>query len=308
MTSGLFDTITRAFLAAIEAGTLSLGAYSLPILGTFALIGWYWQFGRALAAGGGQLGDGLAAALLYAVNIGVAYWLLVNLHPMAMAAYQTFLQWGMAAGGGGEVAGMLLTPSTVAPLGFEMAAPLTAAATDMVFSWPSLWTLPSMMLLYFAVMVLVLAFPLVAIALMMAQIEYSLAVMVGAVLIPFGIFGPTAFLTEFCIGWITGGLLRILVTAVMVGVGFPLFAGELLTLTTAGNPDVFSSLVVAILAALYAGLAWSVPNKAATMCGRVALGLSGSTVVSAAMTAARFGMAAGTAVRGVSQMMQRRPA
>ena len=51
---------------------------------------------------------------------------------------------------------------------------------------------------------IVAAFPFVAVALMVTQIEYHLSVMVGAVLIPFGIFGPTAFLTEFCIGWITG--------------------------------------------------------------------------------------------------------
>ena len=100
MTSTIFDDITSAFLTALTAGTLSLGAYSLPLLGAFALIGWYWQFGRALALGGGGMGDALAAALLYAVNIGVAYWLLVNLSGIATAAYQTFLQWGLAAGGG----------------------------------------------------------------------------------------------------------------------------------------------------------------------------------------------------------------
>ena len=54
------------------------------------------------------------------------------------------------------------------------------------------------------------SFPFVGVALMMTQIEYHLAVMLGAVLIPFGIFGPTAFLTEFCLGWITGSLLRVL--------------------------------------------------------------------------------------------------
>ena len=59
--------------------------------------------------------------------------------------------------------------------------------------------------------------------------------MVGAVLIPFGIFGPTAFLTEFCIGWITGGLLRVLVTAVMVGMGFPLFSTAAVAMTAGGR-------------------------------------------------------------------------
>ena len=79
MTSGIFDDITRAVVTTLEGGTVSLGAYSLPLLGAFALIGWYWTFGRAMAAGGGQMGDALAAALLYAVNIGVAYWLLVQM-------------------------------------------------------------------------------------------------------------------------------------------------------------------------------------------------------------------------------------
>ena len=64
MNSTIFDDITRAFLAALESGTLSLGAFSLPLLGAFALIGWYWNFGRALAAGGGQLGDALASAVM----------------------------------------------------------------------------------------------------------------------------------------------------------------------------------------------------------------------------------------------------
>jgi hypothetical protein len=56
---------------------------------------------------------------------------------------------------------------------------------------------------------------------MVTQIEYHLSVMVGAVLIPFGIFGPTAFLTEFCIGWITGSLLRIFTRPDLVEVEEP---------------------------------------------------------------------------------------
>ena len=202
MTSGIFDDITRAFVTTLEGGTVSLGAYSLPLLGAFALIGWYWTFGRALAAGGGQMGDALAAALLYAVNIGVAYWLLVNLSGMATASYQTFLQWGMAAGGGAAT-GVMLTPSTVVDLGFQIAEPIHATANRLT-GWTGLWNMPQIMMLDIASTAIVAAFPFVAVALMVTQIEYHLAVMVGAVLIPFGIFGPTAFLTEFCIGWITG--------------------------------------------------------------------------------------------------------
>jgi len=305
MTSGIFDEITRAFLSAFEAGTLSLGAYSLPLLGAFALMGWYWNFGRALAHGGGMLADALASALLYAVNIGVAYWLLVNLSGMATAAYQTFLQWGMAAGGS-AASGVLLTPSTVVDIGFQVAAPLQDAA-DRMTGWFGLWNFGKIMQLDVASTIIVFSFPLVAVALMMTQIEYHLSVMLGAVLIPFGIFGPTAFLTEFSLGWITGNLLRVLVTAVLVGVGFPLFSSQVTALTAGGSdPTMYSALIVAMVSLLYAGMCWWVPNKAASMCGRVALGLTGSTVIGGAMGLGRVALAGRAAARGYSQMMQQR--
>ena len=306
MTSGIFDDITRAFVATLEGGTLSLGVYSLPLLGAFALIGWYWTFGRAMAAGGGQMGDALAAALLYAVNIGVAYWLLVNLSSMATASYQTFLQWGMAAGGS-QASGLLLTPSAVVDLGFQIAEPIHATANRLT-GWTGLWNLPQIMMLDIASTAIVAAFPLVAVALMVTQIEYHLSVMVGAVLIPFGIFGPTAFLTEFCIGWITGSLLRVLVTAVMVGIGFPLFSTAVIAMTAGGDPTKYSAMIVAFVSLLYAGLSWWIPNKAATMCGRVALGLSASTIVSGAMGLARVPLMAAHTIHGVSQMLQGRRA
>ena len=64
-------------------------------------------------------------------------------------------------------------------------------------------------------------------------------------------------------------------------------------LTPGGDPTKYSAMIVALISLLYAGLTWWVPNKAATMCGRVALGLSGATVMAGrwvgrvAMAAAR---------------------
>ena len=101
MTSSIFDDITRAFLAALKAGTLSLGAYIAAASGGLCadrLVLEFWPEPGAWAAASWAMPS--PAALLYAVNIGVAYWLLVNLSGMATAAYQTFLQWGLAAAGG----------------------------------------------------------------------------------------------------------------------------------------------------------------------------------------------------------------
>jgi hypothetical protein len=96
------------------------------------------------------------------------------------------------------------------------------------------------------------------------------------------------------------------VTSVLVGAGYPLFSTAVIALTAGGDPTAYSALIVAFISLLYAGLTWWVPNKASTMCGRVALGLSASTVVGSAMGAGRFALAGVQAVRGASQMLQRR--
>ena len=127
MDFGLLDQVLAMFVAAFKAGTLSLGAYSIPLLGAFAFIGWYWNFGRQMALGSGEMGDALASALLYAVNIGVAYWLVVNILPMGEALYNTFLMWGQSVGGSAAASAGATSssaPSSLASIGFQVTAPL----------------------------------------------------------------------------------------------------------------------------------------------------------------------------------------
>ena len=58
----------------------------------------------------------------------------------------------------------------------------------------------------------------------MVVIELYMAVMLAAVLIPWGVVSVTAFFTEFSIGWVTGGLVRIMVTAASDLIPPPLLA------------------------------------------------------------------------------------
>ena len=66
-----------------------------------------------------------------------------------------------------------LTPSAVVDLGFSFAEPWQAAATRMT-GWTGLWNMPQIMLLDIAAAAIVFAFPFVALALMVTQIEYHL--------------------------------------------------------------------------------------------------------------------------------------
>ncbi|SRR6266542_674024 len=98
MNATALDTITAAFAGAMQTGTGALAQYSLPLLGVFALIAFYTQVGPLVASGAASPGDAVASVLLTALKIGVFYWLLVNLSPLATAAFLTFLQWGIAPG------------------------------------------------------------------------------------------------------------------------------------------------------------------------------------------------------------------
>ena len=302
MDFGILDSAQALFLSALKAGTLSLGIYSVPLLSAMSLLAWYWNFGRSLMMGGGQMGDALAAALLTAMYIGIAYWLVVNIAPITEALYATFLLWGQSVGGG-TATQALLTPSSVASIGFTISAPLDAfiqghSGFSGIVNFP---TLAFYGLVNFGLLVV---FPVVAVALIVCQIEFALSAMLGAILLPFGVFGPTAFLTEFCVGWIVGSAVRVLVIAAIVGLGFPLFATVNLPTGPHGNPTIFGAIVMLVVGVFYAGLACTIPGRAANMCGRATLGLTSQAVLGAAMSGGSFVVAGAQAVRGVSQMIK----
>ena len=79
------------------------------------------------------------------------------------------------------------------------------------------------MLLFAWVMVL-LAFFILAIQLFVTLIEFKLTTLAGFVLIPFGLFGKTAFLAERVLGNVVSSGVKVLVLAVIVGIGSTLFA------------------------------------------------------------------------------------
>jgi P-type conjugative transfer protein TrbL len=305
MTATALDTITAAFVSALQGGAETLGAFALPLLGVLAIIAFYTQLGPLLAMGGVGAGDAIASALLLLVRTGIFYWLLVNLSPLATAAFQTFLLWGNTAVGGSVTANTFTTPSTLIDLGFKIGKPLLEFGS----LWQRLTTkwLPVMAFLhglaYYAVL---LSFLGVALHLMMTIIEYHMAVLVGAVLMPFGVLQPLAFFGEFSIGWLTGGLVRILVTGAIIGIAVPLFDVLSPTTTAGGDPTVYSSLMMAFTALVFAILSWVVPGRAASIAGRgVSLALHGGAIVAGAAGGLRGVLAVQAAIRGISSLLRR---
>jgi type IV secretion system protein TrbL len=78
--------------------------------------------------------------------------------------------------------------------------------------------------LLFAWAMVLLAFFILAIQLFVTLIEFKLTTLAGFVLIPFGLFGKTAFVAERVLGNVISSGVKVLVLAVIVGIGSTLFS------------------------------------------------------------------------------------
>src|SRR3546814_7450127 len=76
----------------------------------------------------------------------------------------------------------------------------------------------------FAWVLVLLAFFILAIQLFVTLIEFKLTTLAGFVLIPFGLFGKSAFMAERVLGNVISSGVKVLVLAVIVGIGSTLFS------------------------------------------------------------------------------------
>jgi type IV secretion system protein TrbL len=303
----LIDTLTQSFLNAIERGGTSLAIYALLILSVAASIAYYKEHIAVMIHGTGA-GDALASLLVFTMSAMVYYWVCINLWAMGMAVLGTAIQWGTAASGYPFSTDVLRKPSFILDIGLKVAFPslemgsflqkmwaaaqMVAAPVDSIIGW-----------------IIVGAFAAVLLHHIMMIVEFFLAMICGYVLIPWGIWGFMAPLAEFGVGWFFGGFIRAFLSMVMVGIGATIFN----TLQpTAGYSfaDYLQTAVRLVSAILFAVLCWQIPARAANRVGTATLGLTGSTITSAAMGTARMGMmlqgVGGAATRAYSRMMAAR--
>jgi len=283
----LIDDITGAFIAALANGWATLATFTLPILGVCAVISFYREYSTTVMSSGAGMGDAIAHGILLIFASGCYLFLLTNLFPIAQAALDTVFYWGLLGAGGGATTAQLQAPSFIFETGLKAAK--TIADFDTVMrSAATMFHLanhPGDLIAYWAI---ILAFLGVTLHVSMMLIEFYLAVMLSSVLIPWGIWRLTSGIAEFSLGWLMGSLIRALVTSALIGVATPTFtllnqapdSGGFFTL-----PQTFRLVAGSLL---YLVLCWVIPVRAATLAGQASLGLTGSTLLSAAMSGQRF--------------------
>jgi type IV secretion system protein TrbL len=161
-----------------------------------------------------------------------------------------------------------------------------------------------------------LAFFVLSVQLFITIIEFKLTVLAGFVLVPFALFGGTAFLAERVLGNVITSGIKLMVLAIVVGIGATLFgtlirpAGDI-TLTQAAS-TILAAIAVFGLAVfvpgIAAGLVSGAPQLAAGAAVGTTLALGGTAIAGGMLTAAGArlaGRTAGGAIKSAASLSGR---
>jgi type IV secretion system protein TrbL len=243
--------------------------------------------------------DNVIAQLIRKVlYIGFFALLLSNFQGLADIVFQSFAGLGLKASGASLTAADLMRPGFVASTGFTASKPLLEKAGELIGLTTFFSNFVTIAVLMLAWVIVLLAFFVLSVQLFITIIEFKLTVLAGFVLVPFALFGQTAFLAERVLGNVISSGIKLMVLAIVVGIGASLFGtvirptGEV-TLTQA------ASCILAAIAVF--GLAIYVPAIAAGLIsGAPQLGAGAAVATTAALGGA--GVAGGLAATGTARL------
>lgn len=151
--------------------------------------------------------------------VGFFYWVILNYGDILRFIVDGFLYAGEKAGSGSSVDfATLRDPGRVFVRGMELAKPLTDKLfADINSSYIGIPSVDGLMLL-FCIILTVFSFAIIAIQIFITYLEYLLVATAGFIIIPFGVFKPTAFLAERVFGAIIAFGIKLMVLALIIGV------------------------------------------------------------------------------------------
>ena len=155
---------------------------------------------------------------------------------------------GLKASGTGLSAADFLRPGRIAQVGLDAGRPLLDSISGLMGYISFFENFIQIVVLLFAWAMVLLAFFILAIQLFVTLIEFKLTTLAGFVLIPFGLFSKTAFAAERVLGNVISSGVKVLVLAVIVGIGSTLFSQ--FTSGTAGMQPTIDDAMALVLASL----------------------------------------------------------
>lgn len=308
----VIDRFLQAFITYIDSGFGLLGPdvgfLTATLIGIdITLAGLFWALG-----GEDNVIGRFLRKILY---VGAFAFILNSFSTLADIIFRSFAQAGLTAGGGTLSADDLLKPGRLAGTGFSAAWPLLEQASEMVGFTTFFDNFLTIMILLFAWALVIVAFFILAVQMFVCILEFKLTTLAGFILVPFALWNRTSFLAERVLGNVVSSGIKVMVLAVIVGIGSNFFT-EFTEALQGQEPDIGQamSLVLASLSlfglgifgpSIASGLVSGAPQLGAGAALGTTLGAAGVTMLAggAAVGAARLaGGAALGAVRSGTSM------
>jgi type IV secretion system protein TrbL len=243
--TGVIDRFLEVFTQYIDSGfgllsgEVAFLATTLAAIDiTLAAIFWSWAADEDIIAR-------LAKKTLF---VGVFAYLISNWNNLARIIFESFSGLGLKASGSSMSASDFVSPGRVAQVGIDAGRPILDSISGLMGYISFFENFVQIVVLLFAWIVVLLAFFILAIQLFVTLIEFKLTTLAGFVLIPFGLFGKTAFAAERVLGNVISSGVKVLVLAVIVGIGSSLFSQ--FTAGFGGNQPTIEDAMSMVLAAL----------------------------------------------------------
>jgi type IV secretion system protein TrbL len=231
----------------------------------------------------------LARLIKKVLYVGTFAFILNNFSTLSMIIYNSFSTLGLHATNSGLTAQDLLRPGKLAGTGFQAAWPLLQQAGSLIGFTTFFNNFVTIVVLLFAWVVVVLAFFILAIQLFITILEFKLTTLAGFVLVPFALWGKTAFLAERVLGNVIASGIKVMVLAVIVGIGTTFFSQFVAALQ--GHPPSLADAMSLVLASLSLfglgifgpGIATGLVSGAPQLGAGAALGTAGALVGAGAL-------------------------
>jgi type IV secretion system protein TrbL len=243
--TGIVDQFLETFTRYIDSGFGLLGGEVGYLATTLAAIditlaGLFWSWGADE--------DILARLVRKTLFVGVFAFLIGNWNSLARIIFESFAGLGLKASGTGLLSADFLRPAKIAQIGLDAGRPLLDSISGLMGYVSFFENFVQISVLLFAWIVVLLAFFILAIQLFITLIEFKLTTLAGFVLMPFGLFGKTAFAAERVLGNVISSGVKVLVLAVIVGIGSTLFSQ--FTAGFGGNQPTIDNAMALVLGAL----------------------------------------------------------
>ncbi|RIV87042.1 P-type conjugative transfer protein TrbL, partial [Aurantiacibacter xanthus] len=247
--TGVIDSFLGVFTGYIDSGFGLLGG-EVAFLSTtliaidVTLAGLFWAWGADE--------DVLQRLVKKTLYIGIFAFIIGNFSTLATILFESFAGLGLKASGDALSLAEFMQPGSIAATGLDAAQPLIDATEAFSSIWSVFANLAIILVLLIAWLIVVLAFFIIAVQVFITLIEFKLVTFAGFVLLPFAFFGRTAFMAERVLGHIVSTGIKVLVLAIITGIGTTLFSQ--FTVSMGPEPDAEQVMAITLAALALLGL------------------------------------------------------